>query len=83
LYHYFLDAGIPEPQVSLVQSIKVNGGTKELAWSTPDATAAAIISEGIASRDELAAALASLREFTGDPTTLICDPRVFQLWSRR
>jgi hypothetical protein len=33
--------------------------------------------------DELAAALASLRQFTDDDTTLIARPRVFQLWSAR
>ena len=35
LYHYFLEAGIPTPQVDLVQSVFVSGEGKELAWSTP------------------------------------------------
>ena len=83
LYHYFLDAGIPSPQVALVQSVLVSGEGKELAWSTLDATSEAILAEGVATPGELAAALASLRQFTDDETTLIARPRVFQLWSAR
>jgi ubiquinone/menaquinone biosynthesis C-methylase UbiE len=83
LYHYFLDAGIPSPRVGLVQSVLVSGEGKELAWSTLDATSEAIRAEGVATSDELAAALASLRQFTDDDTTLIARPRVFQLWSAR
>ncbi len=83
MYQYFLEAGIPAPQVALVQSVAVSGEGKELAWSTLDATGEAIVSEGVATSGELAAALASLRQFTDDDTTLIARPRVFQLWSAR
>jgi hypothetical protein len=69
--------------VALVQSVCVSGESKVLAWSTLDATGEAILSEGVATLDELAAALASLRQFTDDDTTLIGRPRVFQLWSAR
>jgi hypothetical protein len=83
LYSYFLEAGIPAPRVALVQSVATSGDTKELAWSTLDATGEAIVAERVATPDELAAALASLRAFTDDTTTLIARPRVFQLWSVR
>jgi ubiquinone/menaquinone biosynthesis C-methylase UbiE len=83
LYRYFLDAGIPVPQLALVQSVSVSGESKELAWSTLDATSEAILAEGVATSGQLAAALASLRQFTDDQTTLIARPRVFQLWSAR
>ena len=82
LYRLFLAAGIPHPEIKLVQAVH-QGEAKMLAWSTLDATAEAIISEGIATPDQVTAALASLRRFTDDPDTLICGPRVFQLWSRR
>lgn len=82
LYRWFLAAGIPHPQITLVQPVH-QGEAKMLAWSTLDATADAIIADGIATRDQVTAALASLRRFTDDPGTLICGPRVFQLWSRR
>lgn len=82
LYRYCLAAGIPDPRVTVVQHLH-EGEAKTLAWSTLEAAADAIIAEGLATADELAAALASLRRFTDDPRTLICGPRVFQLWSRR
>jgi ubiquinone/menaquinone biosynthesis C-methylase UbiE len=82
LYRCFLTAGIPDPQVRLVQPVH-EGEAKTLAWSTLEATADAIVAEGLATAEELAAALAGLRRFTDDPRTLICGPRVFQLWSRR
>jgi hypothetical protein len=83
LYACFLAAGIPRPHVALVQSVWAAGEAKTLALSTLEATGEAIVSEGVASEDEVTAALAALRDFTADPDTLICAPRVFQLWSRR
>jgi hypothetical protein len=51
--------------------------------STLEATADAIRTEGIASDDELRAAIASLAAHTAEAGTLVAEPRVFQLWSRR
>ena len=78
----FLAAGIPSPELHLAQRVH-EGDAKALAWSTLEATGDAVLAEGLATAAELSAALASLREFTADPGTLICGPRVFQLWSRR
>jgi ubiquinone/menaquinone biosynthesis C-methylase UbiE len=82
LHRYAMAAGIPDPQVRLVQPVH-QGEAKMLAWSTLDATAEAIISERLATEDQITAALASLRQFSDDPHTLMCGPRVFQLWARR
>jgi ubiquinone/menaquinone biosynthesis C-methylase UbiE len=82
LYRYAVAAGIPDPQMRLVQPVH-QGEAKMLAWSTLDATAEAIISERLATADQITAALASMRQFSDDPHTLICGPRVFQLWARR
>ena len=83
LYACFLAAGIPRPQVALAQSVWTEGEAKTLAWGTLEATKEAIVSEGIASDGEVAAALEALHDFTADPDTLICGPAIFQLWSRR
>ena len=69
--------------MALVQSLRTEGEAKTLAWSTLEASADAIVSEGIASRDEVAEALTTLQRFTANPRTLIGGPRVFQLWSRQ
>jgi ubiquinone/menaquinone biosynthesis C-methylase UbiE len=83
LYGCLLAAGIPDPQVAVVQPVSTEGEAKTLPWSTLEATAEAIVSEHVASADEVAVALSSLQQFTADPRTLISGPRVFQLWSRR
>jgi ubiquinone/menaquinone biosynthesis C-methylase UbiE len=83
LYDYSLAVGVPGPQVAVVQPVYLRGEGKTLAWSTLEATAAAIISEGLATQDEVTAQLASLAEFTADERALISGPRVFQLWARR
>jgi hypothetical protein len=54
LYSYFLEVGIPTPQVAPVQSVSTSGESKESAWSALDATGEAILAEGVATSDELA-----------------------------
>ncbi|MCI4363354.1 MAG: class I SAM-dependent methyltransferase [Thermoplasmata archaeon] len=83
LRRYFLQGGIPEPELALVQPVHTGGEGKKLAWSTLEGSREAILSNGVASREELDAALESLRLFTEDPRTLISGPRIFQLWARR
>ncbi len=83
LYSYFLAAGIPDPKIRLAQRADADGEAKTIPLLTMDATAAAIVAEGIASEDELNAARASLEEFTNDPETIIGTPLMFQLWTRR
>ena len=83
LYACFLAAGIPDPRAALVQPLCIAGEEKTLAWPTLEASAEAILSERLASEDEVSAALTALGHFTEDPQTLISGPRIFQLWSRR
>jgi SAM-dependent methyltransferase len=83
LYGGFLAAGIPGPEVGLVQPVWTGGEGKALAWSTLEASADAIVTEGVASQDDVTAALMTLQQFTADPQTLISGPRIFQLWSPR
>jgi ubiquinone/menaquinone biosynthesis C-methylase UbiE len=83
LYASFQDAGISRPQVALTQPAWTEGEGKTLAWSTLEATREALVSERVASEEEISAALTALKDFTEDPRTLICGPRNFQLWSSR
>ncbi len=83
LYAGFLAAGVPVPEVGLVQPVWTGGEGKALAWSTLEASAEAIVAERVASRTEVSAALEGLWQFTANPHTLISGPRVFQLWVRR
>jgi ubiquinone/menaquinone biosynthesis C-methylase UbiE len=83
LYRYFREASIPDPNLRLAQRADANGEAKTLSLSTLEATADAIVEEGLASIEEVAAAIADLAAFTADRTTVVGDPRVFQLWCSR
>ena len=83
LYECFCQADIPAPEVRLVQSARTAGEAKSIAWLTLKATEDTILSQGIASPDQVTHALDELWRFTEDPVSLIGAPRVFQLWARR
>jgi ubiquinone/menaquinone biosynthesis C-methylase UbiE len=83
LHRRFRDAGIPAPELTVVQRADVTGEAKTLPHSTVEASAEAIIQAGIASAGQLRAALASLADFAMDPGSVCGSPRLFQAWSRR
>jgi hypothetical protein len=69
--------------VAVVQRVDRIGEAKTLPYSTVDATADAIVGEGVATAAEVQTALESLAEFGADPHSLCGSPRVFQAWVRR
>ncbi len=83
LYRYFAEIGIPGPELRLVQSLGAAGDTKALCLSTLEASADAIISAGLATADEVAAAAADLSAFIDAEDTIVGDPRTFQIWARK
>jgi ubiquinone/menaquinone biosynthesis C-methylase UbiE len=83
LYRSFVDAGIPLPSARLVQRVDAEGESKTIPVLTLQATAEPIVEEGLATVEEIEAALAGLAAYVADPETLIAQPRVFQLWRRR
>jgi ubiquinone/menaquinone biosynthesis C-methylase UbiE len=83
LHRYFTDAGIPEPSVGVVQNVHRTGEAKMLPHSTVEATAEAIVAEGVATAEQLREALEGLAELGADTHSLCGSPRVFQVWTRR
>jgi ubiquinone/menaquinone biosynthesis C-methylase UbiE len=83
LHRYFLEAGISDPQVNLVQPVRREGEVKALPVSTLDASSEAIVAAGLATPTEIDGALANLAAFAADPLTDVSGPRIFQVWSRR
>jgi ubiquinone/menaquinone biosynthesis C-methylase UbiE len=83
LYRYFLEAAIPDPNLRLVQRVDAIGEAKTLSLSTLEATADAIVEAGLASVEEVNAAVADLATFTAEHGTVVGDPRIFQLWCSR
>ena len=85
LFRYFGEAGIGEPELRLVQSFGTSGDsdTKALAVSTLEGSADAIAAAGLATADEVAAAIADMTAFASTTGTLVSDPRTFQVWAAR
>jgi ubiquinone/menaquinone biosynthesis C-methylase UbiE len=83
LHRHFRAAGIPAPELTVVQRADVTGEAKTLPHSTVEATAEAIVREGIASAGQVSAALASLADFAADAGSVSGSPRLFQAWARR
>lgn len=83
LHRYFREVEIPDAQLTLVQGLRHEGEAKSLAWSTLEGSSDAILSTGLATEAEVAAALEDLARFTDDLRTLIVGPWIFQAWARR
>lgn len=83
LYRLFLDAGIPNPSVTLVQRVDAIGGEKPMPLLTLEASAQSMIGGGLATAEQVQSAIACLAAFTDDPTTIMSSPRIYQVWSRR
>ncbi|HET9255355.1 MAG TPA: methyltransferase domain-containing protein [Pseudonocardiaceae bacterium] len=73
-------AGLEDVQVRAVQPVSLDGGAKAMCVVSLERTATAIVEEGIASAEEVAAVLAELRVLAADRTTLMSMPRIVQSW---
>jgi SAM-dependent methyltransferase len=83
LYGHFARAGIDRARVAVTQRVDADGDVKPITHSTLEASAKAIVDEGVAAAEEVAEALAGLAAATADPDTLIGLPRMFQVWARK
>jgi hypothetical protein len=83
LHRCFALACIPVPGLTIVQHADLDGDGKRLVGLTVEGTAEDLVRDGIANRDEIEAALASLADFAEDRGSVCGSPRLFQAWSRR
>lgn len=83
LHGRFMAAGLPPPEFTVVQRVDTTGEAKTLPHSTLEATADAMVGEGIASAVELHTGLAGLLDFAEDPDSVCGSPRLFQACARR
>jgi SAM-dependent methyltransferase len=78
----FLDAGLQEVRLEVVQPAFLEGEGKRLAAVTLEHVRESVTAAGLASPAELDATLAELNAYAGDPRTVMSLPRVFQVWGR-
>jgi SAM-dependent methyltransferase len=83
LVRLFLATGAADPQLRLVQRAYCVGEGKTMAVRTLEAITDAVVAEEVAGPADVADAVADLRRFTADPSTVIADPRMYQVWARR
>jgi SAM-dependent methyltransferase len=69
--------------VNIVQPVGIEGEVKLISPLTMEAIADSVISEGLATREEVDQLVAELYEFARKPDTLGCMPRVFESSGRR
>jgi SAM-dependent methyltransferase len=79
----FAEAGIPSPEIGVVQRVDVTGEAKSLPLLTVEATAEAMLEAGVATAEQIAAATERLSVLAADTSTLVGSPRLFQAWARR
>jgi ubiquinone/menaquinone biosynthesis C-methylase UbiE len=83
LHRCATDAGVPEPELSIAQHVEAAGEGKTMMWRTLEATADAMVAEGVATDTQIAEALEGLIAATDDPGTVIGGPATFQVWARK
>jgi ubiquinone/menaquinone biosynthesis C-methylase UbiE len=80
---YFREVGVPEPSVAIKQRLEQSGEGKSMPHSTIETTADAIVEEGLATREQIDAALAGLQALADDEVSVVGTPRTVQVWARR
>ena len=76
-------AGADLVQVNVVQPTHLEGAGKYMASVTMKRIADTVVSEGLASKEEVDRIVSDLEDAAADPETQISLPRIFQSWGRR
>lgn len=76
-------AGFVDIEVTVVQHVSLTGEVKLLAALTMENIADAVLSEGLAQRDEIDALITELYKYANMPDTIGCTPRIFEVLGRR
>jgi hypothetical protein len=83
LHERFIDAGLPAPELTVVQRVNAEGEAKSMPYRTIATTREAILGAGIATEAEIDEALAGLAVVAADSSTIVGSPRLFQAWARK
>ena len=83
LHTRFREAGIPDPQLELVQHVHLTGEGKLMPYLTLGCTASRVVDSAVATQAEVDAALVQLAALANDTTSAMSSPRLFQCWARK
>jgi ubiquinone/menaquinone biosynthesis C-methylase UbiE len=76
-------AGYKDVETTVVQPFSRQGGAKDVAILTFEAVADGLVTEGLASREEIARLAEELKAFNRRTDTIVSLPRIFQAWGRK
>jgi SAM-dependent methyltransferase len=76
-------ARVADVELQVVQPTHIKGDGKYMASITMARIAEAVVSEGLATKDEVEQIILELNDAAADSETLISLPRIFQTWGRR
>ena len=76
------DAGVGDVRIEVAQPVAMAGPGKLIGCFTLQLIGDAIVSEGLATSNEIDALLGELWAFTEEPTTIMSQPRVVQAYGR-
>lgn len=76
-------AGLEQAGLNIVYPEHKEGSGKELSVLTLIGISEAVLAEKLIEEQELRELIAELERYTQDPLSIVCGPRVFQVWGRR
>lgn len=79
LARYFRGVGAGVSGIAVQASLRTERAGKQLAWLTVETCSEAFLSENIATREEIDAALADLVRHADDPASIDTGPKIFQV----
>jgi ubiquinone/menaquinone biosynthesis C-methylase UbiE len=83
LVSLFLDSGLDDVQVEVVQPTFRSGPGKRIAAITMAHIQEAVVQEGLATEQEVEGIVRDLDPFIADSRTILSMPRIFQVWGRK
>lgn len=78
----FLDAGLADVDLEVIQPTYRQGPGKQIAAVTMEHIRETVVTAGLASDDEVNGIVADCDAFASDPRTVMSLPRIFQVWGR-
>ena len=79
----FLDAGLADVELEVIQPSYRDGPGKRIAALTMEHIREAVVGAGLASDEEISRVVAEITSFADDPKTILSLPRIFQAWGRK
>jgi len=79
----FLDAGLAEVDLEVIQPTYRQGPGKQIASVTMEHIREAVVAAGLAGAREISAIVSELDAFAGNPRSMMSLPRIFQVWGKK